>query len=229
MSTEANPSAVYRITDRTPDVATVILDGRILSVVTQWVTDTSGGRDRGPRGIARAWIEVMVRPRRFFRSGVAPGDQAPGLIFAMIVVFFASLVHLALADPDLPVVGTDPTLSTVLVLGLVVLLLTPLTLHLLSALQTLLLIPFARERGGISETVQVLAYATAPCVFAGVPIPEVRVVCTGYAALLLAVGIAERHDVSIGRALALSMVPAALAFGYGFGGFDALATVLSFV
>ena len=50
--------------------------------MTTWVENPTGGRDRGPRNLVRAWIEVLVRPQQFFRNGVAPGDQAPGLVFA---------------------------------------------------------------------------------------------------------------------------------------------------
>jgi SSS family solute:Na+ symporter/sodium/proline symporter len=36
--------------------------------------------------------------------------------------------------------------------------------------------PLASERAGVSETVQVLAYATAPCVFAGIPILQLQAI-----------------------------------------------------
>ena len=54
--------------------------------MTQWVEDVEGGRQRGLRGLAKAWIEVLVRPRRFFAEGIAPGDQGPGLTFAIAIV-----------------------------------------------------------------------------------------------------------------------------------------------
>ncbi|PSQ39591.1 hypothetical protein BRD13_02695, partial [Halobacteriales archaeon SW_5_70_135] len=63
--------------------------------MTQWVEEPSGGRDRGPVALVRAWAEVLARPFRFFETGVAPDDQAPGLVFAAAVVLVEELVRLA--------------------------------------------------------------------------------------------------------------------------------------
>ncbi len=199
--------------------------------MTQWVENPTGGRDRGPRAIVRAWIEALARPRRFFSAGVAPGDQAPGLVFAVGVVLVASLVRLALAGETIfgtayPTLGGRRLLSIALVLALLVALVAPLVLHLVAALQTLLLLAFAPDRAGVSETVQVIGYATAPCVFVGVPSPIVVALAAGYGTALLAIGTAEIHRVSLARAAALSAIPAAIVFGLGFGGFDALETLL---
>ncbi|PSP52231.1 hypothetical protein BRC67_05505 [Halobacteriales archaeon QH_3_68_24] len=144
--------------------------------MTQWVENPEGGRDRGPVALLRAWGEVLVRPRRLFRSAVAPADQAPGLAFAATVV-------------------------------------------------TVILIPFTEERAGVSETVQTLAYAGAPCVFAALPSPAVRLVAAAYGALLLVVGTSEVHGLSLPAAAALSAVPSALVFGYAFRGFASFSAV----
>ncbi|MEM4781187.1 MAG: YIP1 family protein [Halalkalicoccus sp.] len=194
--------------------------------MTQWVSDPTGGRERGPRAVARAWIEVLVRPRRFFRVGIAPADQAPGLVFAVCVVAVASALRLALAGETIlgtayPTLGGRPVLSVLLVFSLLVVLVAPLALHLAAALQTLLLLSFAPDRAGVSETVQVIAYATAPCVFVGVPIPAIQAVAAGYGAVLFALGVSVVHSVSIPRAVALCALPAAAVFGIGFGGFEA--------
>lgn len=195
--------------------------------VTQWVTEPTGGRDRGPRAVARAWVEVTVRPRRFFRVGVAPGDQAPGLLFAVSVVSLASLLRLALAGETVvgapyPTFGDQRLLSVALVFSVIVALVAPLVLHLAAALQTVLLLPFAPDRAGVSETVQVIGYATAPCVLVGVPIPTVQALAAGYGAALFAVGVSVVHSVSLPRAAALCALPAAAVFGIGFGGFEAV-------
>ncbi|WP_436906547.1 YIP1 family protein [Halosimplex marinum] len=190
--------------------------------MTQWVENPTGGRDRGPAALARAWAEVLVRPRRLFQSGVAPGDQAPGLVFAGAVVLVEELTRVATGAAAYPVLSGQPFLSTVLFLALAVVLVAPAALHLTAALQTLILISTAPDRAGVSETVQVIAYATAPCAFAGFPYPGVRVAATAYAAVLLAVGVSDVHDVSLPKAAVLTAVPAALAFGYGFRGFAAL-------
>ena len=171
--------------------------------MTQWVENPTGGRDRGPAALVRAWVEILRRPRRFFRTGVAPGDQAPGLVFASMVVLVEeasrfAVVHLAerglvsTGPFDYPALaGFSPGVA-VLVLLAIIMFVTPATVHLTAAVQTLLLVPTAPDRGGISETVQVLCYAMAPCLFAGLPSPEVRVVVAAWGAALYVLGTATR-------------------------------------
>jgi len=197
--------------------------------VTQWVADPEGGRDRGPRALARAWVEVLVRPKRFFRNGIAPADQAPGLVFGVLVALIA--VGGRLATGDLPTfesvdvtptfVPESPLLQAVLVLLIVGLFLAPATFHFSAAIQTIGLTLVAPDRGGVSETVQVIAYATAPCLLTAVPSPTLRVVCCLYGTALLVVGTSVRHRTSIPRAAVAAALPAALVFGYGYGGFAA--------
>lgn len=193
--------------------------------MTTWVENPRGGRERGPRGLARAWVEVLVRPRRFFRNGVAPGDQAPGLYFAVTV----ALVYVAsrfLFDPaSVPSFGGRPLVSATLTLLAAGLIVAPLTLHLTAALQTVILIITVDDRAGVSETVQVVAYATAPCALAGLPVPELRVLCALYGLGLLLVGMSVVHDVSLPRAAVAVLVPGVFVFGYAFGGVFALEAV----
>lgn len=195
--------------------------------MTQWVDEQTGGRDRGPVAIGRAWVTVLTQPRRFFRTAVAPGDQAPGLVFAAAVVAIASVTYVALVPDAYPVVSGRPVASGLLWVALLVVLVTPATLHLVSALQTLLLRPFVPDRAGVSETVQIIGYATAPCVLAGVPSPALRLLCCGYGVVLFVVGIATVHGVSVPKAALLAAVPASIVFGYGFGGFAAADAVVS--
>jgi len=207
--------------------------------VTQWVENPTGGRDRGPAALVRAWVEILRRPRRFFRTGVAPGDQAPGLVFASMVVLVEeasrfAVVHLAerglvsTGPFDYPALaGFSPGVA-VLVLLAIIMFVTPATVHLTAAVQTLLLVPTAPDRGGISETVQVLCYAMAPCLFAGLPSPEVRVVVAAWGAALYVLGTATVHDLRLPVAAVVGAVPAAIVFGYGFRGFHALSLVTGF-
>ena len=200
--------------------------------MTQWVEDPHGGRARGPTGLARAWVEVLVRPRRFFRVGVTPGDQAPGLVFAAAVVLVEEGTRFALVEGAYPVFGGRPLASVVLALAVAVVLIAPAVLHLSAALVTVLLAvltwlaDLAPDRGGVSETVQVLAYAAAPCVLAGPAIPTLRLVCTAYGTVLLVMGLATVHDLSIPRAAVVAVLPAAVVFGYGFRGFLAATALL---
>ncbi|WP_256297268.1 YIP1 family protein [Haloarchaeobius salinus] len=194
--------------------------------MTQWTEDPEGGRARGPTGLARAWFEVLVRPRRFFTNGIGPSDQAPGLVFAMVVVLVEESVRFALVDDAYPIIAGSEPLSAALWLGVAVLLVAPAAVHLLAALQTVLLAPFAPGRGGVSETVQILCYATAPCVVAGVPDPHVRSLVGVWAIGLYVVGLTVRHDLGLQRAAVLGIVPAGVAFGMGFRAFHAIGVLL---
>lgn len=181
----------------------------------------------GPAGLLRAWVRVLVGPREFFAEQVVPGDQSAGLVFGMAVVGVEEATRLTLVSDAAPVLGGQRVLSVLLWLAVAVLLVTPAVLHLVAALQTAILVPFVDDRGPVSGTVQVVGYATAPCALAGVPVPEVRVVCAAYGAVLLAVGISEVHGPWFEPAFFLSAVPSAVVFGYGFRGFHALATLLT--
>jgi len=201
--------------------------------MTQWVQDSEGGRDRGPVALGRAWFEVLVRPRQFFRNGVAPGDQAPGLVFGMVVVLLAEGSRLALTDgagPFADAAGVGPSAVglglDVLYLGVAVLIVTPVALHLLSAVGTVVLVVLVENRGGVSETVQVIAYATAPCVFAGLPVTPLRAVCGLYGAYLLLVGVETVHETGRLRAVLVAAIPGIVTFGYGFRTFEAIGLVL---
>ncbi|WP_134671864.1 YIP1 family protein [Halorussus marinus] len=194
--------------------------------MTQWVENPTGGRDRGPAAIARAWIEVLRAPTRFFERGVAPGDQAPGLVFAMTVVLVEEATRFALVPGAAPVIGGQPGLSALLGLLLAVLFVAPAALHLTAALQTLLLIAAVPDRGGISETVQVIGYATAPCVLAGVPSPTLRAACAIYGSVLFVIGLRTVHATSTLRAVLAGAIPAALVFGYAFRGIAAFEELL---
>jgi len=190
--------------------------------VTQWVEEPAGGRDRGPGALGRAWGEVLVRPFRFFEAGIAPNDQAPGLVFAAVVVLVEEVIRLAL----LPTAYPDDPLVAAVALGAVVVIVTPAALHLAAAAATVVLVPLAPDRAGVSETVQVIAYATAPCVFAAVPVLAVRALAVTYGAVLVVVGLSVVHRTTLVRAALAAVVPVAVAFAYGFRGIDAVGTLL---
>jgi len=194
--------------------------------MTQWVENPTGGRDRGPAALARAWLEVLTSPRRFFERGIAPGDQAPGLVFAMTVVLLEEATRFALVPGAAPAIGGRPALAALFGLALVTVFVAPAALHLTGALQTVLLMATVRDRAGTSETVQVIAYATAPCVFAGIPSPTLRVACTVYGTVLFFVGLRTVHETTTLRALVAGAIPAAIVFGYAFRGFAALGEVV---
>jgi hypothetical protein len=195
--------------------------------VTQWVENPSGGRARGPRGLARAWVEVLLRPRRFFENGVAPGDQAPGLTFAIAVAIAYVGGRLLVAPETLSGYGRIAAatgsvyLSAAVVLVAACFLVAPLVLHLAAAVGTLALIPVAKNRGGVSETVQVIAYAAAPGAFVAIPVPAIQALAALYGCILLVVGISVVHETSMPRAVLAASVPALFVFGFTFGGIGA--------
>ncbi|MES3517734.1 MAG: YIP1 family protein [Natronomonas sp.] len=193
--------------------------------MTQWVENPQGGRDRGPRGLLRAWIEVSIRPRRFFENGIAPGDQAPGLIFAMCVTAVYLGGRLVFAPETLPSFGGS-ILTAAIVLGVGCVLVAPLALHLAAAIQTLALIPIADDRAGVSETVQVVGYAVAPCVFVAVPVPAIQLFAAAYGFCLLVVGLVVVHGISVPRAVLSAVVPGLFVFGLAFGGIGSLESLL---
>jgi len=201
--------------------------------VTQWVDRPGGGRRRGPRGLGRAWLEVQLRPRRFFTNGIAPGDQAAALTFA-VAVALAAVGGRLLVDPSTVswyVRVADATgsvfLTAAVLLGVAAVLVAPLVLHLGAALATLAVVPLVDDRAGVSETVQVTAYAAAPGVFVAIPSPTVQVLALSYATVLYAVGIAVVHGTTRLRAALAAVLPALFVFGFVFGGVAAVETLLA--
>ncbi|EMA64708.1 YIP1 family protein [Halorubrum lipolyticum] len=193
--------------------------------MTSWIEDPEGGRARGPRALARAWIEALVRPRRLFANGVGPGDQAPALTFA-VAVAAAYTVGWLVADPGaVPGIVVSVPVSAAILVLLVVVLAAPVGLHLTAAVATLSVILASveydgglalRDRGGVSETVQVVAYASSPMALAGPPIPALRVVCGAYAAVLLLIGFRTVHGTTPLRTLVAGLPPALLGYGVGY-------------
>lgn len=188
--------------------------------MTQWIERPEGGRKRGPRGIARAWLEVCFRPRRFFENGVAPGDQAPGLVFAIAVTAVFLGGRLLFAPETLPAFGS-PVFTVAIVLGVGCFLVAPVVLHLSAALGTVALLPLVEERAGVSETVQIIGYASGPCVFVAIPVSVVQFAAAAYGFGLLVVGIAVVHRTTPVRAALAAIVPGVFVFGFAFGGIGA--------
>ena len=193
--------------------------------MTRWVENPEGGRARGPSGIADAWAEVLRNPWQFFETRISPGDQAPGLTFAAAVVLVEETTRLALVPGAAPVFQGQPAVSAVLWLLAAVVLIAPAAIHLTTAATTVVLMVLAPERGGISQSVQVVGYATAPCVLVGIPNAWVGLVGTVWAVDLLVLGLARVHDIPLPAAAIAAAFPATVVFGVGFGGFADLVVV----
>lgn len=203
--------------------------------MTPWYDDPEGGRARGPRGLARAWVETLVRPRRLFVNGVSRGDQAPALTFAVAVAAVFTLGWIVVEPQAIPgIVGSIPVSALVLLL-VVVAMAAPVGLHLTAAVATVSVILASvtiddglalRERGGVSETVQVVAYASSPMALAGPPIPALRIVCGVYASVLLLVGFRSVHGTTPVRTLVAGLPPALLGYGVGYRVIAAARTIV---
>lgn len=191
--------------------------------MTTWV-EPRAGRSRGPVGILQSWVQVLRHPIEFFGEAISPGDQAPGLVFAMLVVLLEESTRLYMLPEARPMVSGSEVIGSILFVALAALLIAPLSLHAFAAIETLVLLG-SPSRGGVSETVQVLAYASAPCVFIGLPIPEIRVVAGLWTALLLVVGFHVVHGLRYPLAVLYPMPAAVIAVGYGFRWFGAVVEV----
>lgn len=188
--------------------------------MTTWV-EPRDGRRRGPLGVLQAWVQVLRHPVRFFEEGVSPGDQGPGLAFAMLVVLVEESTRLYLVPAARPMVSNSELLGSILFVTITALLIAPLALHAFAAMETLVLLA-AQSRGGVSETVQILAYAAAPCVFIGLPVPEIRVIAGVWTAVLLGIGFYVVHDLPAPLAAVFPLPAAVLGVGYGFRWFGAV-------
>jgi hypothetical protein len=88
---------------------------------------------------------VLVRPRRFFGSGVSPGDQAPGLTFAAAVAG-AFVIGWVATDPGIvPGIADSTALSAAVVVLVVTALAAPVGLHLTAAVATVSLLVASLE------------------------------------------------------------------------------------
>jgi hypothetical protein len=190
--------------------------------VTRW---TAGGRGIHYRELPLVWARLLAQPRTAFESTVTPGQQGPAAVFAAAVAGVATASKLAVDPSFRPPIGS-PWLGGAMLVGLVAVLIAPTALHLVAALETLVVVLLTDERGGVSETVQVVAFATAPCVFAGVPSIPLRVLCTTWGAALLIGGTAVVHRTDPVRALLAGGLPALIVFGYAYGGIEACRQVV---
>jgi hypothetical protein len=156
---------------------------------------------------------------------VGPGDQAPALTFAVAVAAAFTLGWMV-ADPGvIPGIVASVPVSALVTFLVVVALAAPVGLHVTAAVATVSVIVASiefddglglRDRGGVSETVQIVAYASSPMALAGPPVPVLRVACGAYAVGLLLIGFRTVHRMSPLRTLVAGVPPALLGYGVGY-------------
>lgn len=162
-----------------------------------------------PAELADKWYEVVVRPRPFFRR---VNDEERGQRAAL--TFFAAA--LLLGRIRAVAASGDPLRAAAI--AALLLLLSPVVLHVVTALQYLAVWLVTESDEGVDRTLRAVAYGSAPGVLAAAPyLGAVSFVGVG----LVAVGVAEGHGLSVSRGLAASAVPSLVLFGVVFGGFEA--------
>ncbi|MFW6448062.1 MAG: YIP1 family protein [Halobacteriota archaeon] len=163
------------------------------------------------------WGATLVFPWRVFPDRVRRGDQTPAMVLAVLVTGAWVAVRVVM-DPDwYPVLGDSPRASVVIWALLLSVVVAPVAVHVLAAVVTVILLAVAPERAGVSESVQVVAFALAPAPLIATGVAEVQVAAALYGTGLLVYGLARVHRVSAERAMLAAVLPAYALFVLGFG------------
>jgi hypothetical protein len=150
------------------------------------------------------WLKVMTKPRLFFREMMGESGQGEGLVFVMVLATVEEGSRLIW-------IGSE---YIIIILGITVFIATPILLHIVAAIQTILLRFVKKDRNGMSLTVKVICYSLSPCIFMGLTVPFLRVICAVYGWAILVIGIKEAHGVSMRNALLVTAIPSIIIFGY---------------
>lgn len=174
------------------------------------------------------WIVAMFFPWRCFTERVRPRDQSLGIVFAMVMVTLWAVISILIGTFSHPVIGGVAWLSAIIWLSLLVIVVTPVAIHLLAAIATVVLITVAPNRQGVSETVQVIAFATAPVPLLGIDLIGVQAVAALYGFGLMWYGVRKVHRLSIERSLLVVAIPGYILFAMGFDADVAITEVLRY-
>ena len=172
------------------------------------------------------WLEVVVRPRRFFRRTVQANDQAPAVYHIILLGAATAALRLSVGPTEMTGMGGSTVLGTLVWIVVTAIFIAPVGLHLAAAVATVMLMMTAPDRAGISMTVQVWAYAATPVVLTGVGSPPLTVAALALGAGLTVIGTAEVHALSPIRGLVATALPVGIVYGVGLGGFAAIARLL---
>lgn len=170
-----------------------------------------------PPDLAGKWYGVVVRPRRFFdRVNRDERGQRAALTFFTAVLLVGRARTVASAGTPLRAAA----------IAAMLLLLSPVVLHVVTALQYLAVWLVTERDEGVDRTLRAVAYGSAPGALAAAP----YLGAVSFLGIwLVAVGIAEGHGLRRRRAAAAAAVPSLLLFGIVFGGFDAWLAVRAVV
>ena len=193
----------------------------ILSDTAEWI------RQEGRR-FGDLWIVIMFFPWRGFTHRIRPRDQSLGIVFAMLMVGLWAVISLLMGTFSHPVIGGISWLSALIWMSLLVIVVVPVAIHLLAAVATVILIILAPRRQGVSETVQVIAFATAPVPFLGIDLIGVQAVAALYGVGLMWYGMRVVHRMSLERALLVVALPAYILFAMGFDANVAIVELLRY-
>lgn len=182
-------------------------------------TGAAGGVSLLGRSL-RLWIETLVTPWRVFPDRVRVGDQTRAIIIAILVAGAWVAVRIGAAPGSFPILGGSTAASLLIWALLLSVVVAPLGVHVLAAIATVVLHAVASDRAGVSETVQTVAFATAPAPVIATGVAELQVLAALYGGALLVFGLIRVHRISIERAVLVGVIPAYLMFVVGFGAGD---------
>lgn len=167
------------------------------------------------------WVSVLVNPVELFEwVNQEERGQSSALAFFISVALISKVpeyVVYQLSSSSVSI-NTDPV--NVFLFAVLVLLFSPVFLHIVTAFQYLLLWFVTDEDEGVDNTLRALAYGSAPALLAWVPV--IGVIAALYSLYLISIGIRVGHRISRLRAFIISLFPWLLLVGVGFSGFQSL-------
>lgn len=168
--------------------------------------------------VLRKWFHVLRDPYGFFNEvNQKETGQRKALFFFVFVAVLAK-------TPEYILEGIDP--YRFVVFGALILLLSPVFLHILTGLQYLMLWVFTPKDKGVDRALRAVAYGAAPAVFSWIPILGIIAV---YGVYLQYVGIRVGHSMGRARAVTAVLLPATALYGWGFRGFYFVRQLLDFL
>ncbi len=164
------------------------------------------------RYLLSSWIQAIFSPSDLFEkvNREEMGQKKALYFFLLISVIYKSL-DFALIQ------GREPV--EVVALTILVLLFSPIILHIATGIQYIFLWVIIDRDKGVDRTLRSIAYGSAPGLLAWIPF--LGVVCF-YGIFIQYIGIKQSHELTRIQGLVVSLPISITLYGYLFGGFDSL-------
>lgn len=176
--------------------------------------------------IARVWFLATFVPWRCYPAYIRQRGHARAIGFAIVVVCVWFLVRLLSGTLWYPVIGGFERVSILVWAFFTVAIITPLGLIVLAAMTTLGLTVFAPAKADIDRTLQFIGFAMSPAVLMAIPFEAIQGAVAVYGCLIVIFALVRVHAISFELAVFIGLLPAYLLYGIGFGGADALGSLL---